>query len=99
MSEVLIYWLCCKFEYVYYTEEKVAAQLLSLAHECEKKQEGIEDECERTLEVAKCFRRDVKQIDWVPKMEVLMTEVIEAWQTIRRNLEDFMFVDLEIVIF
>ncbi|KAL0870203.1 hypothetical protein ABMA27_006345 [Loxostege sticticalis] len=59
-------------------EEKVAAQLLSLAHECEKKQEGIEDECERTLEVAKCFRRDVKQIDWVPKMEVLMTEVIEA---------------------
>nr|ADT78499.1 pheromone binding protein 5 [Ostrinia nubilalis] len=58
--------------------DEIATQLVTLAHECEKQKASIEDDCERTLEMSKCFRSDVKQVDWTPKMEVIITEVIEV---------------------
>ncbi|XP_053614542.1 general odorant-binding protein 1 [Plodia interpunctella] len=54
----------------------VASKLVSLLHECEKQFESIEDECMKVLEIAKCFRTDVRKLDWAPKMDVIISEVL-----------------------
>ncbi|XP_013195995.2 general odorant-binding protein 1-like [Amyelois transitella] len=54
----------------------VASKLVSLIHECEKQFEGIQDECLRVLEIAKCFRTDIAKLDWAPKMDVIISEVL-----------------------
>nr|UVB79191.1 pheromone binding protein 2 [Heortia vitessoides] len=56
--------------------EEVANQLVTLAHACDKKVQVTDDECDRALELAKCFRTDIQSIDWDPSMEVVVSEVL-----------------------
>ncbi|XP_059047154.1 general odorant-binding protein 1-like [Achroia grisella] len=56
--------------------EDVAVKLVNMLHECEKQSLAVEDECARTLEVAKCFRNDIRGLDWSPKADVLITEIL-----------------------
>nr|ALC76551.1 pheromone binding protein 3 [Conogethes punctiferalis] len=56
--------------------EDLARQLINVAHDCEKQQESLEDECDRMLEIAKCLRRNIKDIQWTPKVEVIITEIV-----------------------
>ncbi|XP_063366575.1 general odorant-binding protein 1-like [Cydia amplana] len=54
----------------------VASKLVEILHACEKTHEALEDECMRALEIAKCFRTDIHQLNWAPKMDVIITEVL-----------------------
>nr|QJZ31460.1 pheromone binding protein 2 [Phauda flammans] len=56
--------------------EETASQIVSLLHECEKTQDHVEDPCIKALEVAKCFRIGIHKLNWTPKMDVLVTEVL-----------------------
>ncbi|XP_072942537.1 pheromone-binding protein-like [Epargyreus clarus] len=56
--------------------EDVASKLVALVHGCEQQHEAIEDECLRALDVAKCFRASLHDLDWAPKMEVAVAEVL-----------------------
>nr|AWT50453.1 pheromone-binding protein 3 [Carposina sasakii] len=56
--------------------DSTAKQLVSMIHSCEENQEALEDQCLRALEVAKCFRTRIHELDWTPKMDVLVTEVL-----------------------
>nr|WQS23350.1 odorant-binding protein 8 [Diaphania glauculalis] len=58
-------------------DEKVANQMVSLVHDCEKQQEAEADECEHALKLAKCIRTGIRQVQWAPKMEVVITEIVE----------------------
>nr|URZ86308.1 pheromone binding protein 3 [Grapholita funebrana] len=55
---------------------EVASKLVEILHACEKTHDAIEDECMRALEIAKCFRTDIHQLNWTPKMDVIVTEVL-----------------------
>nr|QLI62029.1 pheromone-binding protein 3 [Streltzoviella insularis] len=57
-------------------EDEVASKLITLIHECEKQHTAVEDECLRKLEVAKCFRSGIHQLNWAPNMDVIVTEVL-----------------------
>lgn len=48
---------------------------MDIIHDCEKKFERDDDECLRVLEVAKCFRTGIHELDWQPNVEVIMSEV------------------------
>nr|QCF41920.1 odorant binding protein [Athetis dissimilis] len=56
--------------------EEVAAKIVSIIHECEKKFERDDDECLRVLEVAKCFRSGIHELDWQPKVQTIVSEVL-----------------------
>nr|AZT78912.2 odorant-binding protein [Dioryctria abietella] len=56
--------------------DEVAGKLVTLLHECEKQSDSIEDDCMRILEIAKCFRTDVRKLDWAPKVDVIISEVL-----------------------
>nr|AEQ30020.1 pheromone binding protein 3 [Sesamia inferens] len=55
--------------------DEVAGKIVDIIHDCEKKFERDDDECLRVLEVAKCFRTGIHELDWQPKVEVIMSEV------------------------
>lgn len=54
----------------------MAKQLVSMIHECEKANEGGDDDCKRVLEVAKCFRTKIHELKWAPSMEVILDEIM-----------------------
>nr|QEI46783.1 pheromone-binding protein 2 [Galleria mellonella]UFQ90314.1 pheromone binding protein 2 [Galleria mellonella]WCC59932.1 pheromone binding protein 3 [Galleria mellonella] len=56
--------------------ESVADKLVEMLHECEKQSLTIEDSCVRTLEVAKCFRTNIRDLDWSPKVDVIVSEIL-----------------------
>ncbi|KAJ8717551.1 hypothetical protein PYW07_005481 [Mythimna separata] len=56
--------------------DDVASKIVTIIHDCEKKFERDDDECLRVLEVAKCFRSGIHELDWQPKVEVIVTEVL-----------------------
>ncbi|XP_047030718.1 general odorant-binding protein 1-like [Helicoverpa zea] len=56
--------------------DEVASKIVTIIHECEKKHEQDGDECLRVLEVAKCFRTGIHDLDWQPKVEVIVSEVL-----------------------
>ncbi|CAD0202892.1 unnamed protein product [Chrysodeixis includens] len=56
--------------------DDIASKIVTIIHECEKKHERDDDECLRVLEVAKCFRTGISELDWTPKVEVIMGEVL-----------------------
>ncbi|KAI5637918.1 PBP/GOBP family domain-containing protein [Phthorimaea operculella] len=56
--------------------DDIASQLVASLHECESKLLDIEDTCMRALEVAKCFRTSIDKLNWTPKMDVIITEVL-----------------------
>nr|AXN76740.1 odorant binding protein PBP3 [Clostera restitura] len=53
----------------------MASKLVEIIHSCEKGHDH-EDECTRVLEVAKCFRTAIHELDWHPDMEVGVLEVL-----------------------
>lgn len=59
-----------------FLDADVATKMITIIHACETKGEGIEDDCSRVLEVAKCFRVGIREIKWEPKMDVVITEVL-----------------------
>nr|UDM59722.1 putative pheromone binding protein 2 [Corcyra cephalonica] len=56
--------------------EDVASKLVTMLHECEKQFLDVTDDCARTLEIAKCFRTDIRKLNWTPKVDVILTEVL-----------------------
>lgn len=50
--------------------------MVSALHGCETKNEGNADECLRALEMAKCFRTLVHDLEWSPKVEYIVEEVL-----------------------
>ncbi|XP_046969967.1 pheromone-binding protein-like [Vanessa cardui] len=56
--------------------DDMATKLVTTVHECEQRHEVEEDPCVRALEVAKCFKDAMHQIDWAPKIDVIITEVL-----------------------
>nr|QRF70943.1 pheromone binding protein [Semiothisa cinerearia] len=56
--------------------DELATKMISIIHGCEDKGEGIEDDCARVLEVAKCFRVGLHDLHWEPKVDVIITEVL-----------------------
>ncbi|KAI8420547.1 hypothetical protein MSG28_009009 [Choristoneura fumiferana] len=56
--------------------DDVATKLVAILHECENTHDAIEDLCMKALEIAKCFRTNIHQLNWAPKMDVIITEVL-----------------------
>uniref|UniRef100_A0A097BVQ0 Pheromone-binding protein 3 n=1 Tax=Spodoptera litura TaxID=69820 RepID=A0A097BVQ0_SPOLT len=56
--------------------DEVASQIVQIIHDCEKKHERDDDECLRVLEVAKCFRTGIHELNWQPNVEVIVSEVL-----------------------
>nr|WKF45275.1 odorant binding proteins PBP1 [Peridroma saucia] len=59
-------------------DEAVAKQLVGILHGCETQHQGIEDPCAMALEVAKCFRTKMHELNWAPSMEVAIEEIMTA---------------------
>ncbi|XP_038210980.1 pheromone-binding protein 2-like [Zerene cesonia] len=57
-------------------DEEVARKLVTMVHECEQKHEVNDDLCLRALEIAKCFKGGIHELNWAPKMEVMVGEVL-----------------------
>ncbi|XP_041984572.1 general odorant-binding protein 1-like [Aricia agestis] len=57
-------------------DQTMAQKLITVVHECEGQHQGIDDECLRALEVAKCFRSGMRQLNWAPKLDVIVTEIL-----------------------
>ncbi|XP_014368560.2 general odorant-binding protein 1 [Papilio machaon] len=57
-------------------DEDIAKQLVSIIHDCERSNEAESDECLRVLEISKCFRTKIHQLNWAPSMEVLLEEIM-----------------------
>ncbi|XP_034835169.1 pheromone-binding protein-like [Maniola hyperantus] len=55
---------------------EMASKLVAVVHECERKVDAEEDPCVRALEIAKCFKDAMHEINWAPKMDVIITEVL-----------------------
>lgn len=62
--------------YVFIIDEDIAKQLVSMIHECERNNEGDSDDCQRVLEISKCFRTKIHELKWAPSMEVLLEEIM-----------------------
>ncbi|XP_049877437.1 general odorant-binding protein 1-like [Pectinophora gossypiella] len=56
--------------------DDTAAKLVTSLHECENNNAEVEDTCMKALEVAKCFRTAIDQLNWTPKMDIIITEVL-----------------------
>ena len=73
--------LCVKsvtLDHICSTDEAVAKQLVGILHGCETQHQGIEDPCAMALEVAKCFRTKMHELNWAPSMEVAIEEIMTA---------------------
>nr|ALS03849.1 pheromone-binding protein 3 [Ectropis obliqua] len=57
-------------------DDNLATEMVSIIHSCETKSEGLDDECLRALEVAKCFRVALHDLHWEPSPDVVITEVL-----------------------
>ncbi|XP_039759229.1 pheromone-binding protein-like [Pararge aegeria] len=55
---------------------EMASKLVTTVHECEQQHTAVDDSCLRALEIAKCFRNAMHELNWVPKMDVMITEVL-----------------------
>nr|AKA27976.1 pheromone binding protein 2 [Atrijuglans hetaohei] len=61
-------------------DDDLAKQLIDMIHECEKVHEGIQDDCVKVLEIAKCFRTKIHDLKWAPSMETVLEEVMTEIQ-------------------
>nr|AFD34183.1 pheromone binding protein 2 [Argyresthia conjugella] len=57
-------------------DNSMSSQLVQIVHGCEKQFEAVDDDCLRVLEIAKCFRTNIHQLDWAPTMDVIIEEVL-----------------------
>ncbi|XP_026737653.1 general odorant-binding protein 1-like [Trichoplusia ni] len=58
--------------------DDIAQKLVTMLHECEKVYHETEDQCVRVLDVSKCFKTKIHELNWAPNMENLMEEVMTA---------------------
>lgn len=54
----------------------MAMKLVTTVHECEKTHAAEEDMCLRALEVAKCFRIAMHEVNWAPEVDIAMVEIL-----------------------
>lgn len=63
---------------LFFTDDSTAKQLVTIIHDCEKASDAVEEACSRTLEVSKCFRTKIHELQWAPSFEVMMQELMTA---------------------
>ncbi|CAD0202890.1 unnamed protein product [Chrysodeixis includens] len=59
-------------------DDDTAKQLVTIIHDCEKANEALDEACSRALEVSKCFKTKIHELNWAPSFEVMMQEVMSA---------------------
>ncbi|XP_068620685.1 general odorant-binding protein 1-like [Battus philenor] len=57
-------------------DEDMAKQLVTMIHDCEKSNDGVADDCDRVLEITKCFRTKIHELKWAPSMEIILEEIM-----------------------
>ncbi|CAH2089076.1 unnamed protein product [Euphydryas editha] len=57
-------------------DDDLAKQLVDMIHECEKTHATVQDDCMKTLEIAKCFRTKIHVLKWAPSMETILEEIM-----------------------
>ncbi|RVE52918.1 hypothetical protein evm_002395 [Chilo suppressalis] len=57
-------------------DSSTATQLEEMVHICQHKVGEMADECLRVLEMAKCIRGNLTQINWNPNIEVAVEEIV-----------------------
>nr|URZ86305.1 pheromone binding protein 1.1 [Grapholita funebrana] len=57
-------------------DEKLAADLVTIIHECGNNLPALEDQCMVVLEWAKCFKKEIHKRDLAPPMDVVVGEVL-----------------------
>ncbi|CAH2240939.1 general odorant-binding protein 1-like [Pararge aegeria] len=57
-------------------DDNLAKQLVDMLHECEKAHSNVSDNCSKTLEISKCFRRKIHDLKWAPSMEEILEELM-----------------------
>lgn len=63
-----------------FSDADLATKLITIIHGCEQEQDPHEDQCLWVLEVAKCFRSRIHDLEWSPAMETVIEEVLtEIW--------------------
>lgn len=60
----------------YLSDDALAKQLVDLIHNCATLSPEIPDACERTLNIAKCFKAEIHKLDWAPDMEILVADIL-----------------------
>ncbi|GBP25924.1 Pheromone-binding protein [Eumeta japonica] len=53
-----------------------AKHLLGLLHACDKEIPESSSQCTRTMLVAKCFKKEIHDLDWAPSVEVILAEIL-----------------------
>ncbi|CAH0401088.1 unnamed protein product [Chilo suppressalis] len=71
-SSMTIYFRIC----LNILDSSTATQLEEMVHICQHKVGEMADECLRVLEMAKCIRGNLTQINWNPNMEVAVEEIV-----------------------
>nr|AGS46557.1 pheromone binding protein 1 [Maruca vitrata] len=57
-------------------DDALAKQLVDLVHGCEKSAAKGDDECERALNIARCFKAEIHKLKWAPDPEVVLAEIL-----------------------
>ncbi|MFX0618111.1 pheromone/general odorant binding protein, partial [Escherichia coli] len=58
-------------------DEGLAKQLIDLIHNCGQNTPPVpEDNCQSTLNVAKCFKAEIHKLDWAPSMDLIMADLL-----------------------
>nr|AEX58642.1 pheromone binding protein 2 [Sesamia inferens] len=58
-------------------DEAMAKQLVGLIHGCmEAIREPADDPCMRALNVAKCFKAKIHELNWAPSLDLIVGEVL-----------------------
>nr|P18959.1 RecName: Full=Pheromone-binding protein; Short=PBP; Flags: Precursor [Manduca sexta]AAA29325.1 pheromone-binding protein precursor [Manduca sexta] len=57
-------------------DEAMAKQLLDIIHNCENSTPPNDDACLKTLDIAKCFKKEIHKLNWAPNMDLVVGEVL-----------------------
>ncbi|XP_050668364.1 general odorant-binding protein 1-like [Leptidea sinapis] len=57
-------------------DDEVAKQIVAMIHDCETSHASNNDDCSKTLEIAKCFRTKIHELKWAPSMEDIIEEIM-----------------------
>ncbi|CAG4989301.1 unnamed protein product [Colias eurytheme] len=57
-------------------DDEMAKQIVTMIHECENTHADNNDDCNKTLEIAKCFKTKIHELKWAPSMETIIEEIL-----------------------
>nr|AVL25107.1 PBP1 [Conogethes punctiferalis] len=57
-------------------DDATAKQLVEMLHTCEKSVGKMDDNCERALAIARCFKAEIHKLKWAPDPEVVLAEIL-----------------------